>query len=49
MIETALVSPTRDQTGGDIVHKYFSVGTLLKEVQVVHVYAYLVREGDATL
>ena len=43
------MSPTATRSDGDIVHDFLSVAELLEEPQLARIYAYLVREDDATV
>jgi len=43
------VSRTSDRADGDIVRDFLSVADLLEEPQLAQLYAYLAREGEATV
>ena len=43
------MSRTSNQAGGDVVRDFLSVADLLEEPQLAQLYAYLAREGEATV
>ncbi|WP_276256297.1 DUF7437 domain-containing protein [Halomontanus rarus] len=43
------MSRTSNQTNGDVIRDFLSVADLLKEPQLAQLYAYLARDGDATV
>ncbi len=43
------MSRTSNQANGDLVREFLSIADLLEEPRLAQLYAYLAREGDATV